>query len=175
MRMNIIVELLNKENTEGRITKEVNGLNVGYRMAEVSDGKLKSFPITEKNIAMMPLGYGDIYAEALRNTQRLLPAKTITMADYFGVDDSTKNIWILTNAAERYGASVILYKNLLSKMRQVVGGDFYIMPSSIHEVLIVPAEDACRKDLEAMVMAVNAEAVTPEERLGERVILYAEE
>ena len=46
------------------------------------------------------------------------------------------------------------------------GGDFYILPSSIHEVLIVPDNgEMGLKDLEAMVKEVNATQVAPADKL----------
>ena len=53
------------------------------------------------------------------------------------------------------------------------GGDFYILPSSIHEVLIVPDNgEMGLKDLEAMVKEVNATQVAPADKLTDSVYHY---
>ena len=54
-----------------------------------------------------------------------------------------------------------------------LGNDFYVLPSSVHECLVVPADkkfDA--SDLTRMVREVNATEVLPEERLSNRVYRY---
>ena len=54
-----------------------------------------------------------------------------------------------------------------------VGGDFFILPSSIHEVLIVPDNgNMSLSDLEAMVKEVNATQVAPEDKLTDSVYHY---
>ena len=58
-------------------------------------------------------------------------------------------------------------------VREKVGGDFFILPSSIHELLVVPKQDGMElSDLEAMVKEVNATQVAPEEKLSDHVYEY---
>ncbi len=52
-------------------------------------------------------------------------------------------------------------------------GNYYILPSSIHETIVVPDDgNTKRQDLEAMVKAVNQNQVAPEERLTNSVYHY---
>ena len=52
-------------------------------------------------------------------------------------------------------------------------GDFYVLPSSVHEVLVVPKRaDMDVKDLEHMVQEVNATQVAVEEQLSDHVYMY---
>ena len=54
-----------------------------------------------------------------------------------------------------------------------MGGDFYILPSSTHEVLIVPKDEMVDlKELEKMVQSVNQEMVAAEEFLSDHVYEY---
>ncbi len=53
------------------------------------------------------------------------------------------------------------------------GGDFFILPSSIHEVLIVPDNGEMKlPELEAMVRDVNATQVAPPDKLTDSVYHY---
>lgn len=42
----------------------------------------------------------------------------------------------LSNRTGRFGASVILYPGLLKEISERMGGSFYIMPLSVHNLLI---------------------------------------
>ena len=78
---------------------------------------------------------------------------------------------VLTNASELYGAAGILDSDLL---KQFAGNrDFYILPSSLHEWIFVPAVDMDEKEvLDKMVKEVNAEVVDAEERLSDHCYYY---
>ena len=71
---------------------------------------------------------------------------------------------VITVPDKTHGASVIAYQDFMDKAAERAGGDFYIIPSSIHELLIIP--DDHTKDfkvLEDMVREVNATELEPEE------------
>ena len=54
-----------------------------------------------------------------------------------------------------------------------VGGDFYILPSSVHELLVIPRDAGMEiSELEKMVCEVNATQVSVEERLSDHVYAY---
>ena len=57
--------------------------------------------------------------------------------------DSNKPIpmHIMTNKYQINGASVLLYHGLLDGLAEKLGTDLYVIPSSIHELIIMPAED----------------------------------
>lgn len=80
-------------------------------------------------------------------------------------------MYILTNASGFYGAAGILDKNLL---KQFAGSqDYYILPSSLHEWIFVPAVDIDAKEvLDLMVGEVNAEVVDAEDRLSDHCYYY---
>ena len=72
-----------------------------------------------------------------------------------------------------HGAGVIAYPNFFEDAAEKLGGDFYVLPSSIHEVLLVRDNgEMTAKDLEAMVREVNATQVAPEEQLTDHVYHY---
>ena len=62
---------------------------------------------------------------------------------------------------------------VMDDIAEKVGGEFYILPSSVHELLIIPRNaDTDLKSLESMVQEVNATQVAPEERLSDHVYAY---
>lgn len=59
------------------------------------------------------------------------------------------------------------------KIGELLGKNFYVLPSSIHEVLIVPDNgDMQAKELESMVKEVNATQVAPADLLSDKVQYY---
>ena len=78
-----------------------------------------------------------------------------------------------TNTMRMNGAGVILYPGFLKKFAEKMGDDLYILPSSIHEVLLLPASyDVEVEFLKEMVSQINREEVLPEERLSDSVYFY---
>ena len=83
-------------------------------------------------------------------------------------------LYVLTNRSGWYGASCILYPGLLQKLAAQLGDDLFILPSSVHEVILLPVRAAGGPaELEAMVKEVNATEVDPEEVLSDSVYRYS--
>lgn len=88
-------------------------------------------------------------------------------------ESASDNMYVLTNKNKYYGAVCILYREFLHAFAQELGKNLYILPSSIHEVILVP--DTGREDvvqLGAMVAEVNATQLEPEEVLSDNVYYY---
>lgn len=84
---------------------------------------------------------------------------------------------VASNENKMFGANILADSMMMEKISQVINDDMYIIPSSVHELLILPKENAKDfglgpKDLEAMVRDVNATQVEPHERLSNRVYEY---
>ena len=84
-------------------------------------------------------------------------------------------IYVMTNLSRFHGANTILSHDALEMLADRLGtNDFYILPSSIHEVLAVRATDDTyqARQLQVMVEEVNATQVAPDERLCNGVFRY---
>ena len=80
---------------------------------------------------------------------------------------------VLTTDSGRLGASALYYPGVTKHLGDIVGGDYFVLPSSVHEVLILPDRgQADPKDLARMVKEINEHEVLPEERLGNKVLHY---
>ena len=88
-------------------------------------------------------------------------------------EEETPSMYVLSNSEKINGASAILDSKTMEDISEKLGGDFVVLPSSIHEVIILPVdEDTDRKTLESMVQTINAGEVSPEERLSDHVYMY---
>lgn len=104
----------------------------------------------------------DVIAKALYNH---------AMGDIKGVP-----MYVLSNKQRRYGAATILYDKVLESFSIKSQHNFYILPSSIHEVILVGDDD--KHDLEnlkSMVCEVNRSQVPYEDILSDSVYYYDRE
>lgn len=87
-----------------------------------------------------------------------------------------ERMFVLTNEMRNQGAVVVIYKGVLKILSEKFQSDLYILPSSIHECIIMPAdEDERKEELEALVCRVNHSQVAAEERLSDHVYRYLRE
>ena len=125
----------------------------------------------------------ELYSIAMENTPKLLPQSFRTLDDvitelmgfypYEGCEEKIQ-MYCLTNERRKNGAGVILYDKILDKIANHFNSDFYILPSSIHEVLIVPSSVAISKDtLDKMVTYVNDTEVSANEILSDHAYYYS--
>lgn len=131
---------------------------------------------------------------AKKNTKRLLPAKIRNMSEvmqeiarnYLGNDTektaldemlsmpSEIPLYVLSNHINTNGAITMLYEGILRDFAMVLEHDLIILPSSIHEVLLVPYEgELCMEELKEMVRHVNRTEVAKEEVLSDNVYIYS--
>lgn len=82
-------------------------------------------------------------------------------------------MYVLTNKSKVYGAACMLYPDVLKNFCRNMGQDFYILPSSVHEVIMVPADAGTNKEgLREIVTDINRTQVAEEEVLADSVYLY---
>lgn len=99
------------------------------------------------------------------------------MAEMWGVDIDSLPAEpaqaIVTNKARMFGAINIYNEDCIKQVQEILGTkNFYVLPSSIHEVICVPTEGIEIDDLLKMVTEINQTQVRPEERLGDFVLYY---
>lgn len=91
-------------------------------------------------------------------------------------EEVPSQLYVLSNMSKNKGAAVLSYPGVLEKADQLFPKGFYILPSSIHELLIVPkSPEIDPKELGEMVRAVNRAEVAKEEQLSDRVYEYDRE
>ena len=82
-------------------------------------------------------------------------------------------MYIVTNVRMVNGASSILYEGFLRRFAKDHPGNFYIIPSSIHEVVLVPEDMVEEPDhLASVISQANEAVVQPEEVLSDSLYYY---
>lgn len=89
---------------------------------------------------------------------------------------SVTDLYVLTNRDKLYGASAMLYSDKAKELADRLGADLLILPSSVHEVLILPDDQTQEYDFyRNMVKEVNTTQVEPEEILSYSLYRYSRE
>lgn len=84
-----------------------------------------------------------------------------------------ERIHVIMNQTGRFGASVLLHSEEMEKVAEIIEDSFYILPSSINEVLVVPARLRMPvSELSEMVCCVNEQVVDAKEVLSEHIYFY---
>ena len=82
-------------------------------------------------------------------------------------------LWVLSNEQRAQGASCILYPGLLKQLAEKEKKSFYILPSSIHEVILLTDQGMeTHQQLKDMIAEVNRTQVAPEEVLSDSLYYY---
>ena len=89
------------------------------------------------------------------------------------VDAEADEMYILCNKKKAGGAGVLLYDRILENLSSKLESDLYILPSSIHETIIIRADkDKNISDLQDMVKNINNTVVSTEDILSDKVYHY---
>ncbi len=160
---------------------------VYYYICESKERAKATILIKNEHLQLWGISPDDIFSIAIQNTPRILKASIKGMESVISemlVPEEKRNInvelskhedmYVLTNEYGIFGAAVILYHKILDEFAEFLEYDFYILPSSVHEVLVVPK----RKNLEVerlrkMVREVNETEVAREEILSDQVYFYS--
>lgn len=87
--------------------------------------------------------------------------------------DAAGELFVLTNEEGLNGAGTVLYEGILDSFSDQIKGGFYILPSSIHEVLLVPEKEGSDPAaLSELVKEVNRTVVDEGEILSDRIYYY---
>ena len=125
-----------------------------------------------------------LYEAAKENTEKLLPKRLVSMEDmiyelsegkqepeYAGVP-----MYVLTNSRKSFGAACLLYDGVLGECFRRLEESYYLIPSSVHEVILIPASAVGdSRELCALVQEMNRTQVRSTEVLSDTVYLYSEE
>lgn len=85
----------------------------------------------------------------------------------------TMPMYVISNERNFFGAGAILYCGKLAEWAEEVQCDLFVIPSSIHEVLVMPSVGFYSADtISEMIREINRTQVPPEEVLSDHVYIY---
>jgi len=161
-----------------------------YYLMEAMSDSMAGILIRHEHLALWDMDVDELDHLAVTNTHHLLPPAFRTMGDILGELGTTSGdfdlkemmeeamppicLYVLTNSLKCHGSVYMADPNVLSHVQMMLEEDYYILPSSVHECIILPdsmARDA--GELTEMVREINRTQVAPEERLSDSVYHYS--
>lgn len=146
--------------------------SLGNMTAVITDSLLAQYDITlEKlhEIAVQNMGSKARFCSMLEVLSELM-SDSLPQDEFCPADNM---MFVLTNESKLNGAAMLLCPETMDKIAEQVGSSYYILPSSIHETLVVPFSDGMNvEDLKNMVHEVNSTQLSADEILSDSVYIY---
>lgn len=183
----VVYKVINKEKNK-ELLKETPYMQfldlavVCYVLLEMNSHGTATMLVKEEHLKMWGVSKEEVFCQAEKNSKRLLPAELNRMKDVIAEileieteeDEEEDIMYVLSNARRNFGAICMVYDGIMDMIQMELGENFYVIPSSVHEVIIVPESQAPEKfEIEEMVAEINATQVEDEEILSDRVYYYS--
>lgn len=166
------------------LKKFADDIDISYRMIIDENS---SCVIKKDMLKMWDISVEELHALATNNLDKreyYFDDMIKTMVEMVDLDEETKKqiikeksgfMYLLSNKNKMYGASNLLNKKTLETVQEKIG-DYFIIPSSIHELILLPyneiADIADVSQISRMVREVNDTQVREDERLSYSVFCY---
>lgn len=151
-------------------------LAVIYYWVVYEDGEqLGSIQMNYAQMEHLDLSEEELLQLAKENTPRLFPVVVKRMEEIVG-EQMVRNmdfpVRVLSNEKGINGAACLMYPGVLEDLKEKMQGSFYVLPSSIHELIVIPANGGEAERLCEMVHCINQTQVPQEDVLSDAVYYY---
>ncbi len=168
--------------------KNMEDMAIVYRFVVAQDNaETGTILVTNDMLDRYGITPEQLHADAMKNAPEVRPMEIKGMgevlAQQMGVEDlevlglnippEQEQMYVASVKGNVHGAGVLAYEDFMDKAAERAGGSFFILPSSIHEVWIIPDNgNFDLHSLENMVKEVNATTVDPVDKLTDNVYHY---
>ncbi len=191
---NIIIRLVSLEKNHSTLVdvpyiRFMDMAIIFYYMVGMNDTSLQSLKVNNAMLDSWGITLNDLYEIAKTNTERLFPVKKYDFGEFVmdlteggPLEDECREMivpgvkmFVVSNDLGINGASALVYDGMIGEMADEMESDLIILPSSIHELIVIPKnedEDVPMDYFSEMVSHVNMVAVCPEEVLSDHAYFY---
>lgn len=182
---NICIQVVQTESNKKYLEKiphlEIEDLSIICRFnVEISANDEGSIVISEEWLDILNISEEELFYIAREHAPINRPDKIQSMNDVINAlgselpENTPKSpLLVVTNESGIDGASVLFYPGMLERCADILNGNFYILPSSLHEFLILGEDETMSaKELKTIVKDVNDNVLDPEELLSYNVYHY---
>ena len=188
---------INRKYMEGMAHLDYLDLSLVFycTMVTAIDQQIYSSRISQELLDQWQVSLPVLYDLARINTERMLGVYLKEVRDVFlemsagwlpayeneelieALDSEERTpMYILSNQSRYAGAGTVLLDGVMQSLADQLDDDLYIIPSSIHEVLLIPCHGRLnRTDIDEMVRDVNRSTLMPEELLSDHAYVYCRE
>lgn len=194
----VVLKLINTEKN-GELLKDIPhmeflDLSIVFQVSIADDSiGAASILIHNAHTKLWGVDCHELYRRAIQNTPKLLRYEIQSMCDVMagilrakaekcgeeGCEDYLEELkscvpmYVLSNVNRTDGAACMLYPNLISDFAKAMGSDLYIIPSSVHELLLLPAGDENENgSIRGIIREVNETQLLEEEILSDSLYIY---
>ena len=196
IRKNVVYRLVNTESNRDLLEDiphlEFLDLSIIFRctVAQEDIGPA-SILIHNVHMKLWDITIQELYQDAVMNTPRLeeyeIKSMTEVMREIMTEENSDGSdqdacmeefsdsmpLYVLSNKNRIEGAGCMLYPDLMKNLSEKIRSSFYIIPSSVHECLLLPTkEDVQGEEIRNMIKEINDTQVSIEERLSYSLYYY---
>ena len=192
MKGNLAIEVVSAERNKGMLEsvphKEIEDMAVVYRfLVGDSPAGAGSILVTNQMLDNYGVTAEQLHQDAISNAPEIRPLVIEGMAEVlakqmgvdnlealgFNIPPEQEQMFVASVEGNIHGAGVLAYQDFMDQAAERAGGSFFILPSSIHEVLIIPDNGKFdTASLEKMVREVNATTVDIADQLTDNVYHY---
>lgn len=183
LSMEVVSAEKNADFLENVPHERMEDMAVVYRFVlDSSDSGNGTILVTNQMLDQYGITKEQLKNDAMENAPEIRPSEIRGMSEVMSelapgmlpeVAPEDEQMFVASVPDKIHGAGVIAYPNFMEDAAQKMGGDFFVLPSSIHEVLLVKDNgQMTAKELENMVKEVNATQVEPADQLTDHVYHY---
>ncbi len=192
-RRGVFLRLVNREKNKEVLEKiphrEFLDLAVVYYFSiPISGDVAGTMLLSLEHLKLLKITEEELHKTAQSNGERFQPVRIRCMEELLydlgrkiGVEvyeTKTCNsvLYVMTNSKGMFGAASLLFEEELEAFAERIGKSFYVLPSSVHEVIFVPDCEGFSKDyFKSMVQEINATQVDATEVLSDNIYFYNKE
>ncbi|MCD7817449.1 MAG: DUF5688 family protein [Lachnospiraceae bacterium] len=161
-------------NAKGQVYPPFLDLEEQYYIRDVKNGCTASITVTESLLQTWEITKEELEKQAVENMaaegysavalDKILNMEPLPESD---------RMYVVTNRKGYFGAAIITEPELLAQFAEMLGGEVYILPSSLHEVILIPvATSHTPWSLSQIVYEVNRLGMPEEEILSDSVYYF---
>ena len=156
---------------------------------EINDGNGGQLRTTVTRDMMKEMNYdmGELFSTAIESAQVKDPAVMQSIRSQLLFDDEPNlleghdviseeekdNMYVISNKECLYGAVALYYPGIQEKVAECFGENYYVLPSSVNELLLIPESRAPEaREIAWMVYEANHELLQPHEILSDNIMYY---
>lgn len=182
VKNNIIYGLVNYEKNKERLNGYIyetflDLAKVYYVRIKLTDKSTGKVMIRKEMLRIWGVNENIVKQCGEENTPEIYPVQCLCLQQNpLGdeTDDEGKPLKMISvsNVTMREGAGVMVYPDMMKKLAEKEQSDLFIIPSSVHEVLVVPYSDGEEETLLKMIKDVNSSCIDREEVLSDSLYVY---
>ena len=183
VRPQIIMRLVNYDKNKEILAEcphiRYHDLAVSFRwLAHQDEIGISTALISNKELERWGISLDQLFEDAIRNTELMFPVQINRLRDVMAskgmvTDTGEFDLYLITNRQGINGATCILYHNVLRDFAEIYQRSFYLLPSSIHEMMICFDDEQISIDmLLSLVREANHIVVTMGEVLSDNIYYY---